>query len=115
MRIEVLLQMAAMQEQVRAAGAQLFNAGALAWELSRICSMLAPALAGGAQLPLATGRSAFINADGTAPVMPLPAQMRAQAGLSGGRGMGGADLLNMRPVPFLQRVVNVGPCMRFAR
>lgn len=85
---------------MQAAGAHLFNAGALAWELSRLCSMLAPALAGSAQLPLATGRSAFINAAGTAPVMPLPAQMRAQAGLLGNPLMGAQC---MHHVPLIQR------------
>ncbi len=60
--------------------------GALAWELSRLASMLAPALSGnGAALPLATGRAAFINAAGTAPVLPL----RTHAGQLGGLPLGG--------------------------
>lgn len=73
-----------LQVQLQLANAQLFAVGALAWELSRMCSMLLPALSGTAVLPLATGRSAFINAAGTAPIMPL----RAHAGLLGGGIMG---------------------------
>lgn len=73
-----------MQAQLQLANAQLFAVGALAWELSRLCSMLLPALSGTAALPLATGRSAFINAAGTAPIMPL----RAPIGLAGANAMG---------------------------
>ena len=38
------------QVAVQRAGSELFRFGALAWELSRLCSMLAPALAGAAQV-----------------------------------------------------------------
>ena len=41
--------------QVREAGSELYRAGALQWELARLCSALALALEGN-QLPLATGR-----------------------------------------------------------
>jgi hypothetical protein len=51
--------------QVRAVGSELHRAGALQWELARLCSALALALEGN-QLPLATGRPAFINAAGDA-------------------------------------------------
>ncbi len=48
---------------MRAVGSELYRAGALQWELARLCSALALALEGN-QLPLATGRPAFINAAG---------------------------------------------------
>lgn len=68
-----------IQAQLQLANAQLFSVGALAWELSRMSSMLLPALSGSTALPLATGRPAFINTSGTAPIMP----MRVQPGLAG--------------------------------
>ena len=85
------------QAQLQLANAQLFSVGALAWELSRVSSMLLPALLGSTALPLATGRPAFINASGTAPIMP----MRVQPGLAG---------LNMLGEPTLQSHSDRDPC-----
>lgn len=58
-------------DAVSAAGRHLYAFGALAWELARLCRIVAPALQGQVQLQLATGRPAFISPDGTSPRVPF--------------------------------------------
>jgi len=65
----------ALAAQVRAVGSELYRAGALQWELARLCSALALALEGN-QLPLATGRPAFINAAGASQGVSLLSECR---------------------------------------